>query len=196
MPSLLGLAVLLLVIINPTAKILVISALGERRNRRELAGLVLKSNFVGLSLMVFFAVFGSIFLSEILHIGVDSLKIAGGFVLAAIGFEYLWKGEFGILKRVRRLDELALAPLGTPMIAGPATLTTVIAYAALGSTSRVVAASFIAIFANTLIMLATVRFRERIPQQFLHGLIRIIGLFIMAVGVQMGLDGVKSTLFV
>ena len=192
MPSLLGIAVLLLVIINPTAKILVISALGEKQRKERLVGLTLKSNAVGLVLMVFFAIFGSYFLSDILHIGVDSLKIAGGFVLAAIGFEYLWKGELGILKRVKRLDELALAPLGTPMIAGPATLTTVIAYAALGSTARVVAASFIAIFANTAVMLATVRFRERVPQQFLHGLIRIIGLFIMAIGVQMGLDGINS----
>lgn len=192
MPPLWEIVILLLVIINPTAKILVISALGEGQKRKNLLDLTFKSNLVGLFLMVFFAVFGGVFLSLVLHVGVDALKISGGFVLAVIGFEYLWKGELGILKRVKRLDELALAPLGTPMIAGPATLTTVIALSSLGNTQAVVIASFIAIFINTLLMLVTVYYREHVPQQLLHGVIRIIGLFIMAVGVQMGLDGVKN----
>jgi len=184
--------VLLLVIINPTAKIFIISSLAEGRKRSELIGLTLKANVVGLLLMVFFAVFGSFFLAKILHVGVDALKISGGFVLAVIGFEYLWRGELGILIKVHRLDELALAPLGTPMIAGPATLTTVIALSTLGRTHIVVLASFVAIIINLVIMLLTIYYRKHVPGHFLHGLIRILGLFIMAVGVQMGLEGVTG----
>jgi len=189
------LVLLLLVVINPTAKVLVMSALAEGRKRKELRDLTLHANFVGLLLMAFFAFFGSFFLEKILNVSVDALKVAGGFVLIVIGFDYLWKGELGILQKVACLEEIAVAPFGTPLIAGPASLTTVIALASAGSPFVVVYACVGAIIINTVVMLAAVTYWQRISQQVLHSIIRLIGLFIMAVGVQMGLDGISHFFF-
>lgn len=104
----------LLVMINPMAKILVVLALAEGRKRHDTQGLVLKSNAVAICVIFTFTIFGTFILAEILNIGIDALRVAGGFALFVIGFDYLWRGELRILTQIERLEEIAVAPVGTP----------------------------------------------------------------------------------
>lgn len=190
--NLLDFTLIILVMINPVAKISVISFLSKGHTDAQMRNLTVKSNIIGFLLCALFAVFGTFILSYVFHIQVDALRVAGGFALFFMGFEYLWKGEVRVISRMKELDELAAAPMGTPLIAGPATITTVITLSSTDAIPVVLAASFLAILLNLAMMLWSIKLVHKLNKSVISGLIRIMGLFVMSIGAQMMLAGVKA----
>ena len=91
-------------------------SVGKRRRMIHLA--VATAGIVGLV----FLFFGR-FILDVLSISDGSFAIAGGLLLLALSIKYLTTGRW--VEMVKE-EMLAVVPIGTPLLAGPATITTLL----------------------------------------------------------------------
>ncbi|ACS89148.1 MULTISPECIES: MarC family protein [Thermococcus] len=196
-------ALLMIIMIDPSDKILLVSLLREDFHIEDIKQLIVRANLIGFFLLILFALAGKIILQDIFHIDLNALRVAGGFVLFKIGLEALEGGGMVTLKKEKNILALAAVPVATPLIAGPAAITTAITLTAEYGIKVSALAIVIAILTTALIMIITLYATENISKTTLGVFIRIIGLFTMAIGAQMMVEGVggiflklmKSTTF-
>lgn len=181
---------LLLVMIDPSDKALLTALLA--RKSKQITRFVLVSNFVGFLLLVLFTWAGTFILKNIFLIELDALRVAGGVAIAFIGFDFMRQGEQRTLRKRDQLADFAIVPIGTPLITGPAVITTVITMAAEKGPLLTSIAGAGAIILNTAIMLVAAHGLRHMDEKIAGAFIRIIGLFIMALGAQMAMMGLKA----
>jgi len=185
---------LMIVVINPFSKMLFTILLCKEYSGKELLQIVVRSNAIALLILSIFSFAGYWILKEFFHISIYSLRIAGGIVLAKIGFDYLDKGATFVVKRTKSLLEISAVPIATPLIAGPAAIATVVTISVESGVLASVIALSVGILINFLLMIFALVFSKRIGETLIIVLIRILGLFIMALGVEMLLSGVVGYL--
>ncbi|USH00527.1 MarC family protein [Thermococcus argininiproducens] len=196
-------ALLMIIMIDPSDKILLVSLLREDFHIEDIKQLILRANLIGFLLLILFALAGKIILQDVFHIDLNALRVAGGFVLFKIGLEALEGGGMVTLKKEKNILALAAVPVATPLIAGPAAITTAITLTAEYGIGVSALAIMVAILSTVLLMLVALYAMENISKTTLGVFIRIIGLFTMAIGAQMMVEGVggiflklmKSTTF-
>ena len=117
------------VAIDPIALIPIFASLSEKIPTTKVFKVGIIIFFVSLFLIIFFAMFGHIFL-ELIGISLASFQIAGGIFLFVIAFEMLFE------KRSKRKEKMvnekisddylisfAIFPLSVPLIVGPSAIT-------------------------------------------------------------------------
>lgn len=180
----------LIALINPISKIFLITTLKESIDEYGLKNIIFRSSVIALVILLIFTFIGNFLLIKFFHIQIYSFKIAGGIVLVFRGFEALNKGLFFELKHKQKLEDLSIVPLASPMIAGPATITAAVSFPAKYGISITALSICAAVAVNLLIMLAAPRITGILTRHNIMGaLIRITGLIVATIGVQMILDG-------
>ncbi len=150
-----------------------------------------------------FAVFGR-FLFLAFGFTLAAFEIAGGILLFFVAFEML-NGELTKTKltpsdrdeALSRRDELAVVPLGIPLLAGPGAISTVMIYeGTAGSDPLAIAATFVAVAITTVLSYVILRLGGRIMRNFgrvgVMALTRVMGLLLAAVAVQFVVDGILA----
>lgn len=188
--AILSSALFMLIMIDPSDKVLLVSLLREDFHIEDIRALIIRANLIGFLLLFLFAVSGQIILQQIFHIDLNALRVAGGFVLFKIGLEALESGGMMTLKKEKNILALAAVPVATPLIAGPAAITTAITLTAERGIYHATAAIFIAILFTALVMCLTLYVIKNISKTTLGVFIRTIGMFTMAIGAQMMVQGV------
>ena len=143
-------ALLMIIMIDPSDKILLVSLLREDFHIEDIKQLIVRANLIGFFLLILFALAG----------------------------------------KEKNILALAAVPVATPLIAGPAAITTAITLTAEYGVEVSALAIIIAILTTALIMIITLYAVENISKTTLGVFIRIIGLFTMAIGAQMMVEGV------
>ena len=188
----------LLAVLNPVSKILFLSAYEPPLNQREITSLSLKASSAAFLILLMASAAGEFILGRVFHINLYSLRVTGGIILFAIGWNAIREGRFSDKMMHRNflpenLTEVSLVPLAAPLIAGPGTITVCISGAAehgLLSTTISLAA---ALAVNLLLMLFFSPINALLTRLHLRGpLIRLTGLVIAATAMQMILDGVRE----
>ena len=187
--SLLSAALLLYIMIDPTDKILLLGLLREDYHLKDLFRFTLRANALGFIILATFALAGQIILQDIFHIDINALKLAGGIILFKIGAEALEGGISFTRQEESDLMSLATVPVAMPLIAGPAAITTVITFAVKDGILFSFLATLLAVLAVAATMLLALRFTERVNKKLLSTTVRLMGLFIMAIGAQMAVEG-------
>ncbi|MDN3676634.1 MarC family NAAT transporter [Flavobacterium paronense] len=149
------------------------------------------SFFVGQYVLTFFG------------ITITALRIAGGIIIASSGFSLL-NGKFsknrGIDKKVQQdienRNEIALTPLAMPMLAGPGSISLLIAfYQEHNSTSDIIISSA-AIFVVSIVIFLILRSADYLAkilgQSGIVAISRIIGFLTIAIGIQYIISSVLS----
>ncbi len=182
---------LFLALLNPVSKVLVVSILARGKSRRDLLRISLRSTVTAGVILLAFAAAGTLLLVSVFHVDLYSLKVVGGAVLLVAGFRALDRGKFLAADAAGKVEEVSIVPLASPLIAGPATITACISMGSmigLPTTCAVIAA---ALTVNLAAMLAAPRIAGVLGRLGLLGpLIRITGMVVMALGVQMALGGI------
>ena len=157
--------------------------------RRKLAWQAAAVSFI---VITTFALFGRLVLSY-LNISLESLQAAGGLLLLIVALELLMGGRPG--SENRKSNNIALVPLGTPLLAGPGAIVATMIFVqqihgsamALGLVGAVVAvhiAIAAALMASTTIM-------KVIKESGVTLVARIAGLLLAAIAVQMLVDAIR-----
>ncbi len=124
--ELLQLIVLFFVIFDPLASLVVFIVATARMSKFEKRKVATLAVAVagGISLMVL--IFGNTLL-KIFDTSIPDLRVAGGIILGLLGIKMVWGQSFADTDGMKTDSSLAVASLiGTPMLTGPATITTIL----------------------------------------------------------------------
>jgi len=184
----LGLIGQLYAIMNPIGKLAIVGPLAVERPAyvRKITVTVVVVVYVLASL---FAVAGGFILSAF-GVSIDSFRIAGGIVLMAISIMTLVSGSY--VGRLEITEEQAVAPLATPLIVGPGTITALIV---ISSVYGPVTALLVALAASTAVaatLLVGIRVVKYVGATPLRLLGRFMSLIIASVATEMILTGVRN----
>ena len=133
---------------------------------------------------------------KIFRVQLYSLQLVGGFVLLLMGLTAIREGRF-VQQREHDLrnnfTEISLVPLAAPLIAGPGMIAAAIAGCAADGWVSTSFSIFIAILINFILMLFSGAINFFLTKTHTLGpLIRLTGLIIAAVAMQMMITGIKK----
>ena len=188
-----------LALINPASKILFLSAFDPPLDSRQIFELSWKSTLAALLMLVAFSLSGQVILRDIFHIEIYSLRISGGLILFFTGWMAVREGRFFQRQEKERLladfTEISLIPLAAPLIAGPGTITLSLTLSAEFGQTHTLLIMSLALLINFVLMIAALPINRLLLRIHLAGpLIRITGLVVATVAIQMILTGVTEWL--
>lgn len=185
--------VALLALINPISKIFIMTSLADRFDYKALRIVAVKASIVSVIILVAFVFLGDILLRNVFHVQIYAFKLAGGLVLVLRGFEALNKGVFFEFDDETDATDVSIVPLASPMIAGPATISASLSFPVHYGVYITTLAIGGALVINLAVMLYSRAIgRILIRYHIMGALIRIVGLIVATIGIQMFLDGITD----
>jgi multiple antibiotic resistance protein len=183
--------VTLLALINPIQKVFLMTSLQDQMTDRDLRYISLKSSITAFFILVIFLLLGNIIFSYIFRIELYSFRVTCGMVLVYSGWNALQKGVLINIGKEMRIQDISSVPIAIPMIAGPGTITAVVTFPAQYGTLVTIAAIFAALGVNLIVMLYAKSIGSLLNKlNVMSALVRIIGLIIATIGIQMIFDGI------
>jgi multiple antibiotic resistance protein len=166
--------------------------------------IVLRRSVIVLGVVLtLFALLGR-FLFAVFGFTLGAFEIAGGILLFLVAFDML-QGEvtrtkFNPLDReeaAQHRDEIAVVPLGIPLLAGPGAISTVMIYeGSAGGDPWLIVATYVAILVTAAATFVIFRLGQpilrRIGRTGVMAMTRVLGLILAALGVQFVLNGLSS----
>lgn len=153
--------------------------------------------------MILFAVTGNL-IFRFFGITIHAFRIAGGLLLFKIGLDMM-QARLSRTKHSRQEDseallkeDIAITPLGVPVICGPGAITSVIILS--GETETVfalgiiMAAIVITLVATWMILMIAPKMSKVLGNSGTRIITRIMGLIVMVIAVQFVIDGVRPIL--
>ena len=189
--STLSAGILLFLIMDPLGNIpLFLSIL--RNVRPERRRLVLVRELLIALVVLFGFLFGGRYLQLLLQLKQESVSIAGGIVLFIIGVRMIFPPGRGIFGDAE--GEPFIVPLAIPAVAGPSTMAAVmlLANSEPGRTVEWSLALFAAWFATAAILMSSTYLYRYLGASVLTAVERLMGMLLVALSVQMFLDGVVA----
>lgn len=186
------LAIYFLATINPASKVFLLASMDPPYSDRELIRVSLRSTLAAFLILGVLAVAGNLVLIRLFRIDLYSLNISGGLVLLLVGLKAVREGRFYEQTDLQRVPDLSIVPLAAPLIAGPATIAASISLASTLGVGTVILSLACGLIANMLIMFISTRIGKILDRIHAIGpIIRITGLVVMAMAMQMMLNGFK-----
>jgi len=182
--------VTLLVIMDPLGNIPLFLGLTAGRTNRTRRKLALQAVLVSLAVISLFAVLGQQILAY-LGIGIPALQGAGGLLLTIVALELLTDKQ----DDPAEVDNVnvALVPLGTPLLAGPGAIVATIVFVKQAHGLADVGAIAVGILAVHVLVFLSLFFSVSIIREAgIVLLTRISGLLLSAIAVQLLADSVRG----
>lgn len=136
-----------------------------------------------------FLLFGRIILA-VLGISVGSFAIAGGIVLLVLSINYLIGERHA---EVGRLDTVAIVPIGTPLLVGPATITTLLLLSTQHGMPMVLLSFALNMVLTWGVFLLSTRFQTLLGVGGLKAVGKVFELLLAAIAVNMIIRGLDMT---
>lgn len=153
----------------------------------------------GLTLIVFAAAGDSIL--KLFGVTLPAFRIAGGFILWLVAMDMLrakrttQEGTEELMEGQQK-EDVAVTPLGIPMLAGPAAMSTVMVLSAQATGTAAHAVVYAAIVVVMLISWASLRLADRLfarlGESGIRVATRVMGLILAAIAVQFVLSGARE----
>ena len=191
-------ALYLLALLNPASKIMFLASYPASSGRGKNFELSWKSSAAALVILILLAAAGQFLLGRIFRVELYSLQITGGLVVFVIGWTAINQGRFVKQQQdslMEGLTDISLVPLATPLIAGPGMIAAVIAGSVADGLLPTCAALTLALLINFLLMICAGGINKFLVKMHLLGpLIRVTGLIIAVVAMQMMVTGIRTAL--
>jgi multiple antibiotic resistance protein len=186
--------VTVLVIMDPVGNVPIFLALTRDQTAAERKRSALLATVVAGAVIFLFALAGEQVL-ELVGISLEALQIAGGLLLLIIGYELLNPEGGGMMASAGPDANVALVPLGTPLLAGPgaiaATMLAIADAASWGDRVTVLGALVAALVAVWLAMRFATALSRWLKPSLIALLSRVLGLIVAAIGVQLLAEAIE-----
>lgn len=182
-------------IMNPLGTVPVFVGLTQENSQKEKGVIAFWTSF-NVLLILLVAFFLGKYLLVFFGISINSLKIAGGLIIASSGFALL-TGKFAEHKGMKRQkveddikkrSEITLTPLAIPMLAGPGTISLLITYNQAYDQTIEIATIIGSMLATTgviyLILKSAFLIVKKLGASGINALSRIIGFVVISIGVE------------
>ncbi|MDA9092063.1 MarC family protein [Pelagibacteraceae bacterium] len=185
------------IVIDPIGSTPIFLVVTEHLDAKEKIKTAFHGTFIATLILLFFGLLGNSILAY-LKISFPAFTIAGGIILFIIALEMLFD------KRQQRKEEnvnftsdkLSIFPLATPLLAGPAAITSVIvSVSATGNDFTKQAIGMLALIAATLvtfiILFIAAKSEKIINKRIISIFSRIVAIVLAGLSIQYILDGIK-----
>ena len=185
--------VTLLVILDPPGATPIFLSLVKGQSQRRQIRLAIQGATVSFFVITLFALFGRLILNY-LNISIPALQAAGGLLLLLVSLELL-RGGVGSATENPDVN-VALVPLGTPLLAGPGAIVATMVYVQKVQTFNNGLALVLAIIGVHIVIALTLMFSTTIVKVIKESgvmlLARIAGLLLAAIAVEMIVGAIKD----
>ena len=185
-------ALLLFLILDPLGNIPVflglLKPLPDHRRR-----IVLARELLIALVVLFIFLWGGQYLLELMHLRQESVSIAGGIVLFLIGLKMIFPSGEGMFGEVPD-GEPFIVPMAIPLVAGPSGMAAVMLLAAQepGRMGDWMLALILAWLATAVLLFSATYLYKVLGIRVLMAVERLMGMLLVALSVQMLLDGVAT----
>ncbi len=194
MMTTLSAALLLFLILDPLGNIPVFLGLLKPLAPERRRIVLMRELLIALGVLFAF-LWGGRYVLEAMHLRQESVSIAGGIVLFLIGLKMIFPSPEGMFGE--KLDgEPFIVPMAIPLVAGPSGMASVML---LGSQEPARMADWslalaIAWFGAAVILFSSIYLYKLLGPRVLVAIERLMGMLLVAISVQMLLDGVATYL--
>lgn len=189
-------------VLNPIGTVPIFVGLTQHDDSRERSRISLWTS-INVSIILLIAFFIGQYVLSFFGITINALRITGGIIIASSGFSLL-SGKFskkkGINKKVQtdiqNRNDIALTPLAMPMLAGPGSISLLIAFYQEHHSTEDMIVSSLAIITVSLaiyIVLRSAHYLSKIlGASGIIAISRIVGFLTIAIGVQYIISSILS----
>jgi len=194
-------------VMNPFGTVPVFVGLTQEHNKSERNKIAFLTS-VNVLVILLISFFAGKFILMFFGITINSLKMAGGLIIASSGFALL-TGEFNkhkgmkkerVKKDIKNRSEISLTPLAMPMIAGPGTISLLIAYNQefdqLHDVFLILKTIVLAVLCIYIVLKSSFYIVKVLGASGINALSRIIGFIVIAIGVEFIFSALLSVFFV
>ena len=187
-------ALLLFLILDPLGNIPILLSLFKDLPAARQRKVLLRELLIALVVLMLF-LWGGQYALELMHLRQESVSIAGGIVLFLIGLRMIFPPPDGVMGEMPG-GEPFIVPVAIPMIAGPSGMAAVMLLGSQepGRMSDWMLALTIAWGATAIILFSATYLQKWLGTRVLTAIERLMGMVIVAISVQMLLDGIASYL--
>ena len=187
-------ALLLFLILDPLGNIPILLSLLKDQPAARQRRILLRELLIALVVLMLF-LWGGQYALELMHLRQESVSIAGGIVLFLIGLRMIFPPPDGVMGEMPG-GEPFIVPVAIPMIAGPSGMAAVMLLGSQepGRMSDWMLALTIAWGATAIILFSATYLQKWLGTRVLTAIERLMGMVIVAISVQMLLDGIASYL--
>jgi multiple antibiotic resistance protein len=191
--------------LNPVGNLPVFLGMVQDFDEKTQKNVAFRAVMVAFIIIAIFSVFGHI-IFRLFGITLPAFQIAGGIIVFIIGFQMLNAKENPIHAQsteekeqmTRVAHDMAISPLGIPLLAGPGTISTAMNFVGVEK-SILNVVLVIAIFAvmciiTYLLFISSRKLAARINPSLLKVVSRIMGLILAVIAVQMLINGIEGTI--
>jgi multiple antibiotic resistance protein len=178
--------VTVLVIMDPLGSVPIFLSLTREQSGPLRARSAFQASVVAAVVILVFALVGEQLL-DTLGITLEALQVAGGLLLLVVALELFHGSDDDSMRATA--GNVALVPLGTPILAGPGAIATAMVYMRRSHDWADKGTVILALVAVLVVVFLTLRFASVIARVLkpnaIHLLSRIFGLLVAAIGVQL-----------
>ncbi|MFL0352614.1 MarC family NAAT transporter [Xanthomarina sp. GH4-25] len=185
----------LLSVMNPLGTIPIFVSLTKENNKKERHQIAFWTSF-NVLIILLISFFAGKYILVFFGISLNSLKVAGGLIIASSGFALL-TGKFSkhkgmkqksVKEGIKNRSEFSLTPLAIPMIAGPGTISLLIAYNQkydkLYEVFLTLGAIVLSVICIYLVLKSSFFITKSLGASGINALSRIIGFIVISIGVE------------
>lgn len=175
----------LFIVIDALGIVPFLTVMSDGMSRQEQRKTINISVFTAAIVGLAFLFFGRAVLN-VMNISVESFAIAGGIILLVLSIKYMTTGHW--VDAVKE-EMIAVVPLGTPLLAGPATITTLLLLYTEFPLYMILIAYLVNMLLCWLIFLAGNRIMRFFGQGGLKAVSKVFSLLLAAIAVSMVIKG-------
>ncbi len=191
--DILSATILLFLILDPLGNIpIFLSQLEKVENRFQVLA---RELFLALAILFLFLFFGKQML-DFLHLEQTSVSLAGAIILFIIALRMIFPASRQYGDEDAAEEAPFLVPLAVPLVAGPSILATLILMASKhpDQISVLAIALFIAWSLSAIILFSATAMQKYLGKNGMIAIERLMGMILIAIAVQMFLDGIRDFL--
>ncbi|MHB1709216.1 MAG: MarC family protein [Thermoplasmataceae archaeon] len=190
----------LFAILNPIGAVPTLVSLTQNYSTKEKDGVIRKSVLVASGMIIGFMLIG-VYIFSVLGIDISDFKIAGGILLFKVAFDML-QGKTSNTKLTpaeteesQEKEAIGIVPIGSPLLAGPGTITTAIIYfnslsVSIPEKGSVFLSVVIVMVATYYILKFSTKIFDRVGKTGSLIISRIMGLLLAAIAVSFVISGI------
>lgn len=200
-----GIFAALISVVNPLGTIPVFISLTKEETKRNRNKTAIWTSF-NVAVILLISFFIGNYVLHFFGVSINSLRIAGGLIITAAGFSLL-NGSFTKHKGMKRSSvqidletraEVSLTPLAIPMLAGPGSISLLIAYNQMATSFYDFLWGTAAIIATSLVVFLVLKSSQFIVKLLggsgLNAVSRIIGFIEIAIGIEYVTSAIQAML--
>jgi multiple antibiotic resistance protein len=188
--------------LNPIGNTPVFLSMVGEADRKTIKRVAKRAVLTAFIIITVFSLFGH-FIFRMFGITLPAFQIAGGIIVFFIGYDLLQGKVAGaqhsnVQEAMKSFDDMAISPLGIPLLAGPGTISTAMNFVGEADNffyTILIVLIFAAVCIITyLLFLISKRIADKLSPPLIKVISRIMGLILAVIAVQMFINGIFNVI--